>query len=100
MANQNIEGVRSERRLLDGQLVIAGIYRPGTKEYLVSLVRLEESDGKVARVINYYFCPDTLAYAAESFGYLPPVREYHQDPDTLARMISEARLPWRLPNLM
>jgi len=95
MGNQNVEGVRSERRLLDGHLVIAGIYRSGAKEYLVSLVRLEESDGRVARVINYYFCPDTLAYAAEALGYLPPARDYHQDPDTLARMISEARLPWR-----
>jgi RNA polymerase sigma-70 factor (ECF subfamily) len=92
--NQEIEGVRSERRELEGEWVAAGIYRSGEKEYLVSLVRLEEADGKVARVINYFFCPDTLAHAAEALGYLPPKRDYHQDPETLARMIADATLPW------
>lgn len=95
VGNQNVEGVRSERRILDGKLVIAGIYASGEQEYLVSLVCLEESDGKVARVINYYFCPDTLSYAATALGYLPPKRDYHQDADTLKRMIGEARLPWK-----
>jgi RNA polymerase sigma-70 factor (ECF subfamily) len=97
--NQEIEGVRSERRELEGELVVAGIYRSGEKDTLVSLVRLEESDGKVARVINYFFCPDTLARAAEALGYLPPKRDYHQDPDTLARMIADATLPWELRGL-
>jgi RNA polymerase sigma-70 factor, ECF subfamily len=95
LANQDIEGVRSEQRVLDGELVIAGIYKSGAKEYLVSLLRLEESDGKVTRVINYFFCPDTLAYAAASLGYLPPKRDYHQDPETIARMIGDTYLPWR-----
>ncbi len=99
LRNMEIEGVRSERRELDGELVLAGIYRSGDKEYLVSLVRLEESEGKVARVINYFFCPDTLAYAAAAFGYLPPKRDYHQEPETLSRMIADAALPWEKTRL-
>jgi RNA polymerase sigma-70 factor (ECF subfamily) len=94
IGNQEIEGVRSERHVLDGELVIAGIYRSSAEEYLASLVRLEESEGKVARVINYFFCPDTLAFAANALGFLPPKRQYHQDSETLARMIGDARLPW------
>ena len=97
--NQDIEGVRSERRELDGELVIAGIYATGVKDYLVSLVRLEESQGKVARVINYFFCPDTLAYAAAAFGLHPPQRDYHQDAKTLAQMTADAALPWEKSRL-
>jgi len=97
--NQDIEGVRSERRELDGELVLVGVYASKGKEYLASLVRLEESDGKVARVINYYFCPDTLAHAAAALGYLPPKRDYHQDAETLARMIADASLPWEQSRL-
>jgi RNA polymerase sigma-70 factor (ECF subfamily) len=99
LRNMEIEGVRSERRELDGDLVIAGVYRSGDKEYLVSLVRLEESEGKVARVINYFFCPDTLSYAAAAFGFRPPKRDYHQDPETLSRMIVDAALPWERTRL-
>ncbi len=95
IANQDIEGVRSERRELEGEPVVAGIYKTGGKEYLVSLIRFEEAEGKVARIINYAFCPDTLALAAEHLGLLPPRRDYHQDPETLARMIAGMRLPWR-----
>jgi RNA polymerase sigma-70 factor (ECF subfamily) len=99
LRNMENEAVRSERRELDGEVVIAGIYRSGDKEYLVSLVRLEESEGKVARVINYFFCPDTLAYAAAAMGYKPPKRDYHQDPETLSRMIADAALPWEKTRL-
>ncbi len=94
LGNRDIEGVRSEPRVLDGVLVGCGVLRSGKNEYLVSLVRYEESEGKIARVINYFFCPDTLNYAANALGYLPPRRDYHQDPETLARMIGNARLPW------
>ena len=99
LRNQDIEGVRSERRALDGELVLAGIQASKGKEYLVGLVRLEESVGKVARVINYFFCPETLAYAATALGYLPPKRDYHQDPETLTRMIADAALPWEMSRL-
>ena len=47
--------------MVDGEWCGCGIYKTGGKEYLVSLVRYEESDGKIARIINYAFCPDTLA---------------------------------------
>jgi RNA polymerase sigma-70 factor, ECF subfamily len=95
LGNLDIEGVRIERRMVDGEWSGCGIYKTGDKEYLVSLVRYEESDGKIARIINYAFCPDTLTYAAEQLGLRPPKRDYHQDPETLARMIAGMRLPWQ-----
>jgi hypothetical protein len=45
-----------------------GTNESGAQEYLVDLLCLEESEGKVTRVINYFFCPDTLAYAATALG--------------------------------
>jgi hypothetical protein len=82
-----------------GELVLAGIHATKGNEYLVSLVRFEESEGKVARVLNYHFCPETLAYAADALGYLAPKRDYHQDTETLTRMIADAALPWERSRL-
>jgi RNA polymerase sigma-70 factor (ECF subfamily) len=93
--NLDIEGMRSERRMVEGEWCGCGIYASGGQEYLVSLVRYEEADGKIARLINYFFCPDTLAAAAAELGLKPPRRDYHQDPETLARMIADMRVPWR-----
>jgi RNA polymerase sigma-70 factor (ECF subfamily) len=92
--NMSIEGVRMGRRLVEGEWCGCGIYSSGGEEYLVSLVRYEESDGKIARLINYAFCPDTLAAAAAELGLKPPRRDYHQDPETLTRMIAGMRVPW------
>ena len=87
--------VRSELREIEGEWCGCGIYSADGKEYLVSLVRYEEADGKIARVFNYFFCPDTLAAAAKMLGLLPPKRDYHQDAETLARMIADMPVPWR-----
>jgi hypothetical protein len=87
--------VRGELRQVEGEWCGCGIYSAEGKEYLVGLVRYEESDGKIARIFNYFFCPDTLAAAAEVLGLLPAPRDYHQDPETLARMIGDMRVPWR-----
>jgi RNA polymerase sigma-70 factor (ECF subfamily) len=92
--NFDLDGVRGERRLVEGEWCGCGIYSSGGEDYLVSLVRYEESDGKIARLINYFFCPDTLAAAATQLGLKPPRRDYHQDPETLARMIADMRVPW------
>ncbi|HUO89907.1 MAG TPA: sigma-70 family RNA polymerase sigma factor [Rhizomicrobium sp.] len=95
LGNLDIDGVRIERRMVDGEWCGCGIYKTGDKEYLVSLVRYEESDGKIARIINYAFCPDTLVAAAAELGLKPPRRDYHQDPETLVRMIDGMRVPWQ-----
>lgn len=61
---------------------------------LGGLERLEEVDGRISRIINYYFCPDTLAYAAATLGLAAWSNGYHQDDQTLSRMIAHAGLPW------
>lgn len=95
LENYAMPGVRAEVREIEGEWCACAVYTANGKEYLVSLVRQEESDGKVARVINYAFCPDTLAAAAEMLGYAAPRRGYHQDAETLTRMIAGMRVPWR-----
>src|SRR5579864_7524979 len=97
IGNQSIEGVRGERRLVDGEWVAIGLRESEEGQRLLGVTRLEEADGKVARVINYFYCPDTLAHIASLLGLLPPKRAYHQEPDVLARMIAGGVLPWRDP---
>ena len=86
--------VSAERHAIDGEHVVAFTFVANGKKRLGGLERLEEVDGKVSRVINYYFCPDTLAFAAENLGLAPWSNGYHQDGETLARMIAHAGLPW------
>src|SRR5262249_51163608 len=86
IANQAIEGVGGERHFFEGEWVSIGTYQSRSGKRLMSVVRLAESDGKIARVLNYSYCPDTLAHIAGQLDLLPPKRAYHQDPETLARM--------------
>jgi RNA polymerase sigma-70 factor (ECF subfamily) len=94
IGNQSVEGAGGGRHFFEGEWVAIGTYENKGRKWLTSVVRLAEAEGKVARVLNYYFCPDTLAYIAGKLGMLPPKREYHQDAQTLERMIADARLPW------
>ncbi|HEV2363841.1 MAG TPA: hypothetical protein VGS12_06530 [Caulobacteraceae bacterium] len=86
--------VRAERQVVDGVTVVAFTFetRPGRR--LGGLERLEEVDGKISRIVNYYFCPETIALAAERLGLRPWSNGYHQDEKTLDRMIAQAELPW------
>ncbi len=94
LANNAVEGVRSERHFFEGEWISVGVYEGKNGKRLLGVVRLAEAEGKVARVLNYYFCPDTLNHIADQLGMQHPKRDYHQDPETLARMIADARLPW------
>ena len=86
--------VAAERHVLEGEYIVAFTLVSSDKKRLGGLERLEEVDGTISRIINYYFCPDTLAFAAGKLGLEPWSNGYHQDQETLSRMIAHAGLPW------
>jgi RNA polymerase sigma-70 factor (ECF subfamily) len=85
--------VSAERHTSMAKHVVAFTFVGNGKKRLGGLERLEEVGGKVSRIINYYFCPDTLAFAAGKLDLTPWSNGYHQDSETLARMIAHASLP-------
>lgn len=71
----------------------------GSDRALGCVDRFEEENGCIARVITYYYCPDTLKEIAAELAVraLPQGASqggYHQAPDVLSRMIGSAVLPW------
>jgi RNA polymerase sigma-70 factor (ECF subfamily) len=88
-------GVRLEAAVYRGETVILGLnIEADGPDSLYDVIRLEEADGLVSRIVNYCFCPDTLRAIGEDLGV--PVRAwgYHQPPDVLPRMIATTTLPW------
>ena len=61
---------------------------------LTDLLRLEEADDLVSRIVDYYFCPDTLAAIGAELGLPVSSAGYHQGAETLPRMIATTTLPW------
>ena len=86
--------VSAERHIVEGETVVAFTFVAKGVKRLGGLERLEEVEGRISRIINYYFCPDTLAHAAAALGIAPWSNGYHQDAATLSRMIARAGLPW------
>jgi len=85
-----------ERHVVDGEQVAVGVYAtPGGRRFLTGISRLEEADGRVSRHVGYFYCPQTLSLAAAQLGLEAANHGYHQDAETLARMVADARLPWR-----
>ena len=64
---------------------------------LTDVVRLTEADGLVARIVDYYFCPDTLAAVGAELSLPVADAGYHQGADVLPRMIATTTLPWGSP---
>jgi hypothetical protein len=86
---------RAERRDFHGEAIVLHFKGKGHARRLTSLTRLDEDDGGVSRIRDYCYCPETLAVVADELG-LPVERPaYHQQPDTLVRMIATTTLPWR-----
>ena len=87
-----------ERHEVDGEEVAVGVLttRSG-RRVLTGISRLEQADGRVSRHVGYFFCPETLAYLGDQIGLAAANHGYHQDAETLARMIADSRLPWRDP---
>lgn len=86
--------VRAEVRRLDGEDVVAIFFRTPDAEQLCEVLRLEGEAGRVGRIVDYGFAADTLAYAADAFGYPAMPLGYHQDANTLVTMIATTTRPW------
>lgn len=91
------EGVGGAQHEVDGQRIACFTGVRGATTYLGGVLRLEEVDGKVSRIINYGYCGDTLAYVAAQLGLEPVRSDYHQRGDILDNMIANAQLPWDAP---
>jgi RNA polymerase sigma-70 factor (ECF subfamily) len=69
--------VRAE---LDGEPVLLGLSTyAGRPESLTSVFRLEEQDGRVARIRSYAFCPETVRAVGEALG-LPVLTGLYRAP--------------------
>jgi len=53
---------------IDGEPVVLVWRDPGDGAVVEEVWRLEEADGRIARVQDYCFCPDLVGHVAESFG--------------------------------
>lgn len=88
------EPVRAESHRLDGEDVVAILYRTPEGEQLCEVLRLDGEEGRVGRIVDYGFAADTMAYAAGALGYPAMALGYHQDADTLVGMIATTTRPW------
>ena len=84
-------GVRLQPRVYRGETVILAFNAQGG---LYDVMRLEEADGLVSRVVNYCFCPDTLRLIGGELGLPLSLLGYHQPPEIVPRMIATTTLPW------
>jgi RNA polymerase sigma-70 factor (ECF subfamily) len=91
--------VRAEARRLDGEDVVAILFRTAQGEQLCEVLRLDGDEGRVSRIVDYCYAADTLAYAADAFGYPAMALGYHQDPDTVATMVASTTRPWDSPGI-
>jgi len=62
------EGRRDERGEIDGESVVLSFVTRRGREALEMVLRLDESDGKVARLRSYGFCPETMRAIGEQLG--------------------------------
>jgi RNA polymerase sigma-70 factor (ECF subfamily) len=88
------DGVSGSQHVIDGERIAAFM---GTREgttYLGGVLRFEEVDGHISRIINYGYCGDTITYVAAQLGIRPARTGYHQSGEVLDRMIAGAQLPW------
>ena len=84
-----------ERHRIEGEDVAVGVFSRGGRRTLLGVSRLEAAEGRISRHVGYFFCPETLGLVARELGMAAANHGYHQDPETLARMIEAAVLPWR-----
>ena len=82
--------------VVDGELMVSFTILDGEQRVLTGVERIEESEGRICRIVNYGFCTDTVNYVAARLGLDCRPMGYHQDPPTLANMIADTKRPWRL----
>jgi RNA polymerase sigma-70 factor (ECF subfamily) len=85
---------RLERALVGGETVVLCLLDGPDGPALTDVLRLEEADGRVARIVDYYFAPDTLAAVGAELGLAVASAGYHQGADVLPQMIATTTLPW------
>jgi RNA polymerase sigma-70 factor, ECF subfamily len=61
-------GSRLERAVLDGEPLILGFTTRRGREALEQVLRIEEVDGRIARLRGYAFCPETMREVGERLG--------------------------------
>lgn len=88
-------GLLAEPHVIDGELAVTYTLPDGPGRVVTGALRLEETDGRISRIVNYAFCPDTLRYVAAQLGLPCRPFGYHQAEPTLSGMISDTRRPWR-----
>lgn len=59
---------RQERREFHGEPVVVQLHTLWGEDVLTSVCRLETTDGKIARVRSYTFCPDAIREVGEELG--------------------------------
>jgi RNA polymerase sigma-70 factor, ECF subfamily len=62
------ESARLERRLVHGEPVVLGFCTRRGREALEQVIRLEEHEGRIARIRGYAFCPETIRAVGEELG--------------------------------
>jgi RNA polymerase sigma-70 factor (ECF subfamily) len=62
------ESPRLERRLFEGEPLVLGFCTRRGREALEQVLRLEERDGRIARIRGYAFCPETMRTMGEALG--------------------------------
>jgi RNA polymerase sigma-70 factor (ECF subfamily) len=82
--------------VIDGELIVVFTAPDGEQRVLTGVERIEESEDRICRIVNYGFCTDTVEYVAAYLGLGCRPMGYHQDPPTLANMIADTKRPWRL----
>jgi RNA polymerase sigma-70 factor (ECF subfamily) len=95
--NVNVDrpaSVSWERRNIDGCEAMLVFFEHRGKRKLTSVSRFEAAGGLICRHVTYFFCPDTVRAVATALGVEALTVGYHQEPETLARMIADAKLPW------
>jgi RNA polymerase sigma-70 factor (ECF subfamily) len=80
--------------VVGGETVVLCLLDGPSGPTLTDVLRLEEADGLVARIVDYYFAPDTLTTVGTELGLPVSNAGYHQGAETLPGMIETTTLPW------
>lgn len=67
-AETRYDSMRLERREIEDDLVLLAFVARKGREALMSVFRIEESAGRIARLVSYGFCPDTIRAVGETLG--------------------------------
>lgn len=74
------QGSRMERREYHGEPIVLYLVTRKGRESLMSVMRFEEREGRIARIRSYGFCPDTIRALGEELG-LPVYTGLYRAPE-------------------